>query len=213
MEIDKNYVILTPHRYFMKMTGNKPKIISQSWIKELAHSSILNVMKIPHFGRHKEVNTCVKLLLSCYHGGYMWLDRSVTVDPALIHLIIGVSMQGPDPHQFYPEKVADRTLAQRIKESYGDVEKGKRGYKVASIQDGAMRLDFHIIAGNLIRKNWPTQLTRFVVNLIGKFVKGMQMNWASHLVNELEKDYCEVQDQGYEFHFNWLLILIAFVAW
>jgi hypothetical protein len=22
-----------------------------------------------------------------------------------------------------------------------------------------------------------------------------------------------VQDQGYEFHFNWLLVLIAFVAW
>jgi hypothetical protein len=39
------------------------------------------------------------------------------------------------------------------------------------------------------------------------------MNWASYLVNELEKDFREAQDQGYEFHFNWLLILIAFVAW
>jgi hypothetical protein len=58
-----------------------------------------------------------------------------------------------------------------------------------------------------------TQVTWFIVDLIGKCVEGMQMNLASYLVNELEKDFHEVQGQGYEFHFNWLLILIAFVAW
>jgi hypothetical protein len=52
-----------------------------------------------------------------------------------------------------------------------------------------------------------------VVDLAGKCVEGMKMNWASYLANELEK-YChEAQDQGYELHFNWLLVLIAFVAW
>jgi hypothetical protein len=39
------------------------------------------------------------------------------------------------------------------------------------------------------------------------------MNWASYPVNQLEQDCHEVQDQGYEFHFNWLLILIAFITW
>jgi hypothetical protein len=33
------------------------------------------------------------------------------------------------------------------------------------------------------------------------------------LVNQLELDYHEAQDQGYEFHFSWLLILIAFTMW
>jgi hypothetical protein len=70
-----------------------------------------------------------------------------------------------------------------------------------------------IIAGKLVRKNCPTQVTGFVVDLTGKCVEGMQMNWVSYLVNELEKDCCEVQDQGYEFHFSWLLVLIAFVTW
>jgi hypothetical protein len=32
----KNYVMLPPHRYLMKMTGNKPNIVPQSWIKELS---------------------------------------------------------------------------------------------------------------------------------------------------------------------------------
>ena len=39
------------------------------------------------------------------------------------------------------------------------------------------------------------------------------MNWAKYLVNQLELDYREAHDQGYEFHFRWLLILISFVTW
>jgi hypothetical protein len=81
-------------------------------------------MKIPHFGRHQEVNAYVKLLLSCFHGGYLWLDRCITIDLVLIHRITGLSMQGLDPQDFYPGKVADRALAQMIKETYDDVEKG-----------------------------------------------------------------------------------------
>jgi hypothetical protein len=55
------------------------------------------------------------------------VDRKVhyCVDPTLIHLIRGLSMQGPDPHQFYPRKTSDHSLVQCIKEDYGDVEKGK----------------------------------------------------------------------------------------
>jgi hypothetical protein len=90
----------------------------------LTQSTLLNVMKIPHFGRHQEVDACIKLLLSCYHGGYLWLNHSITVDPMLINRIMGLSMQGPDPQEFYPGKAMDRTLAQKIKATYGDVKKG-----------------------------------------------------------------------------------------
>jgi hypothetical protein len=70
----KNYAMLTLHRYLKKTTGKKPKIVPQSCIKDIVRSTILNVMKIPHCSKHQEVNVCVKLLLSCYHGGYLWLD-------------------------------------------------------------------------------------------------------------------------------------------
>jgi hypothetical protein len=85
-------------------------------------------------------------------------------------------MQGLDPQKFYLGKVADRALVQRIKDTHDDVEKGKRGYKVASIQDGAMHLAFQLIAGKLVRKNKPTQVTGFVINLTGNCVEGMQVN-------------------------------------
>ena len=105
----------------------------------LAQSTLLNVMKIPHFGRHQEVNACIGLLLSCYHGGYLWLNHHITVDPTLINRITGLSMQGPDPQEFYPGKTVDCSLSQRIKDTYGDMEKGMRGYKVASIENAAVR--------------------------------------------------------------------------
>jgi hypothetical protein len=49
------------------------------------------------------------------------------------HRIIELSMRGPNPQEFYPGKAVDRALAQKIKDTYGYVENGKRGYKVAYI--------------------------------------------------------------------------------
>jgi hypothetical protein len=42
----------------------------------------------------------------------------------LIHKIIGLSMQGPNPQDFNPVNAIDRALAQKIKDTYDDVEKG-----------------------------------------------------------------------------------------
>jgi hypothetical protein len=152
----KNYGMLAPHKYLTKTTGKKPTIVSQPWTMDITRSTILNVMKIPHFDRNREVNTCVKLLLSLFHGGYLWLGRHITIDLALIHQITGLIMQGPDPRDFYPGKVADRSLAQQIKDTYGDVEKGKWGYKVASIQNGTVCLACQLIARKLVGNNRPT---------------------------------------------------------
>jgi hypothetical protein len=55
----------------------------------------------------------------------MWFDRHITMDPMLIHLIIGLSMQGTKPQYFYPGKTSYHSLAQCIKETYDEVEKGK----------------------------------------------------------------------------------------
>jgi hypothetical protein len=129
----KNYDMLAPNLYLTKTNGKNPHLISHPWIKGLAQYTMLNVMNIPHFGHHQEVNACVKLLLSCYHGGYMWLDRRIIVDLMLIHWITGLSVKGLDPQQFYLGKASDQSLAHCIKEYYGEVGKVKRGYKVASI--------------------------------------------------------------------------------
>jgi hypothetical protein len=119
----KFYSMLTPHKYLTKTKGKNSKIVPQSWTQNLMQSTLLNVMKIPHFGRHQEVNACLKLLLSCYHRGYLWLNRRVIVDLTLINQITELSMQGPDPQEFYPGKTTDRVLAAKIKEAYEYVKK------------------------------------------------------------------------------------------
>jgi hypothetical protein len=53
----RSYSILTPHKYLIKTKGKKLKIIPQPWTMDIVRSIILNVMKIPHFGRNQEVNT------------------------------------------------------------------------------------------------------------------------------------------------------------
>jgi hypothetical protein len=107
----------------------------------------------------------------------------------------------------------DHALAQKIKDTYGDVEKGTRCYKVASIHRGTVCLAYQLIVGNLVHKNQPTQVTGFVVDLVGKCAKGLQMNWVKYLTNRLELDCREARYQGYEFHFSWILILITFITW
>jgi len=76
-----------------------------------------------------------------------------------------------------------------------------------------MHLACQLIASKLVHKNRPTQVTGFLVDLAGKCTEGLHMNWVQYLVNQLELDCKEAQDQGYEFHFSWLLIPIAAITW
>jgi hypothetical protein len=59
----------------------------------------------------------------------------------------------------------------------------------------------------------PRLLVRRVEYPTTKCVEGLQMKLKKYLVNKLYQDCCETQDQGYEFHFSWLLILIVFIYW
>jgi hypothetical protein len=107
----KNYSMLSPCKYLTRMKEKNLKIIPHPWAMKLLQFTLLNVMNILHFGRHQEVNACVNILLSCYHGIYLWLYRHITVNPTLIHRITRLIMQGPDPHDFYPGKATNRALA------------------------------------------------------------------------------------------------------
>jgi hypothetical protein len=48
----KNYNMFAPYKYLTKMKGKNSKTIPQLWKMNLAQSTLLNFMKIPHFGRH-----------------------------------------------------------------------------------------------------------------------------------------------------------------
>lgn len=90
----------------------------QPWIEVLEPSGLLNLLRIPHFGRSAEVTIVMKILLSCMHEGFLWLDRKVDLNVHLIHRIMGLSKRGADPAKHFIGKELDRQTAERIKHLY-----------------------------------------------------------------------------------------------
>jgi hypothetical protein len=84
---------LAPHHYLelrIDPTMNQSIPVPKVWERGLERAGILNLFDIPHFGQRNEVNACVKFLLTCVHGGYLWLDRPISIDTDLIARITGL---------------------------------------------------------------------------------------------------------------------------
>jgi hypothetical protein len=87
------------------------------------------------------------------------------------------------------------------------------GLDVASISDDCVKFAMQVLACKLLRKCRRDQVPAGAITVTEKCVEGVQMNWETFLVNQFQIDYREAQDRGMEFHYAWLLILIALVAW
>ena len=85
-----------------------------------------------HFGRLAEVNPYVKDLLSCCHGGYLWLDAKIPITIDLISQVIGLPKVGVDPCQYFKGKDNDKKLVVRLKKKY-DVIHDERAYVINTI--------------------------------------------------------------------------------
>jgi hypothetical protein len=92
---------------------------------------------IPHFGTSTEINFFVKILLSFVHGGFLWLDRQISIDTDLITCIIGFPSKGEAPSPLFTYKKKDKALAKRMKDKYGTF-RGAHGLDVASINDDTL---------------------------------------------------------------------------
>ena len=57
--------------------------------------------------RSTEVTAIVKVLLSCVHDGFLWLDRKVDLNVHLIHRITGLSKIGSNPVKHFVGKELD----------------------------------------------------------------------------------------------------------
>ena len=80
--------------------GTPIERIPQDWERGLEKAGLHGLINMPHFGQPTKVNACVKQLLACFHGGYLWLDELVVVTVELISEITGLPKDGPDPSQY-----------------------------------------------------------------------------------------------------------------
>jgi len=98
---------------------------------------ILNLLEISHFGWGEKTNVYVKMLLSCVHGGEIWLDPFVSIDTALIACITGLPKDGEDPGILF-NKVEEQALFESMKDKF-DTFRGKRGLDVKRINNKNVR--------------------------------------------------------------------------
>jgi hypothetical protein len=74
-----------------------PLLEHAQWILGLYNTDIMNLIDIPHFGRGKHINRCVKQLLARVHGGILWMDRPVPINVDLIATITGLPTDREKP--------------------------------------------------------------------------------------------------------------------
>jgi hypothetical protein len=55
--------------------------------------------------------------------------------------------------------------------------------------------------------------TAGVIVVATQCAEGTSMSWAPYLSNLFQVDYKDMQDAGTEFHYSWLITLIAFMGW
>ena len=72
----------------------------------------------------------MKVLLSCVHGGHLWLDCRVDITIDLIHQIMGLSKIGADPMMHFVGKDQDKKLAARLIKKY-NLTRGWQAYDVS----------------------------------------------------------------------------------
>lgn len=106
--------------------------VPQEWIERLAPSGLLNLLWIPHFRQSPELNAMIKVLLSCMHNGYFWLDKKIDMNVDAIHLITNLSKVGTNPSMHFIGKNLDRKLATKLTKEF-NLSKGTRSYDVTDI--------------------------------------------------------------------------------
>ena len=161
---------------------------NMEWTLGFERFGIFLLMHITHFGRIVEVNTCVKKLLHCMQGGFMWIDMNISIDLNLITQITGLPKPRVDPPQFFVGKERDRELAIRIKNNY-NLSKNFRGYDVASIKDEVVCFVEKELAIKVLRKCHSNQVPTLIIYLVAQCAKDVQMNWENFLLNEFLNDF------------------------
>jgi len=171
----------------------REELVPMPHVQILEPTGLLNLLRLPHFGRSAEVNAVVRVLLSCLHGGYLWLGRQVDLNIDLIHRITGLSKTGKLPDLQISGKTKDSKLPPALVKKY-KLQRGGRAYDITSIENETLRFTASLLAGRLLTKVRPKEVTGSVISLAVQVTEGEQFNWSLFLLNMLQEDFLAAQD-------------------
>ena len=104
---------------------NNGMLAPQEWIENLALSGLLNLLCIPHFACIPELNAVVKVLISCVHDGYLWLDHKIELNVDVIHQITRLSKVGIDPTMHFVGKSLEKNISTKLTKEF-NLTKGEK---------------------------------------------------------------------------------------
>jgi hypothetical protein len=84
---------------------------------------------------------------------------------------------------------------------------------IRKINELEMRFVIKLMACKLLRNCHKEEAPTGVIAAVAQCVKGSLLSLAPYLVNLFLDDCKDAQDLGSEFHYPWLIILIALVGW
>jgi hypothetical protein len=117
-----------------------------------------------------------------------------------------------DPTLFLNDKTKEKALAEEMKKKYGTA-RGTRGIIIKRINNATTQLGAKILACKLLRKCRREEVPAGVIAVAVQCAEGTSMSWAPYLLNLFQEDCKDAQDLGTEFHYSWLITLIAFMGW
>jgi hypothetical protein len=113
---------------------------------------------------------------------------------------------------FLDDKTKEKTLVEEMKKKYG-IDRGTRGIIIKRINDATTKLGKNISTCKLLRKFCKEGVPAGVVVVAAQCTEGTSLRWEPYLLKLFLDDCKDAQDLGTEFHYSWLITLIAFMRW
>jgi hypothetical protein len=130
----------------------------------------------------------------------------------MITFITSLPSMGESLVQFLDDKTKEKGLVEEMKKTYG-MERGSPRIIIKRINDAAMRMATKLMACKLLRKCRKEEVLAGVVAATTQCANGTMISWAPYLLNLFLDNCKDAQDLGTEFHYSWLMILIALIGW
>jgi hypothetical protein len=151
-------------------------------------------------------------LLAVTHGWDILLDKPVPITIELIAQITGLPIRGMDPTFIMDKQSKDKTLAEEMKNKYATA-RGTRGIMIKRINNVATQLGAKILACKFLRKCCKDEVPVGFIAVAAQCAEGTSMSCVPYILKLFQEDYKDAQDLVTEFHYSWLITLIAFMGW
>jgi hypothetical protein len=99
-----------------------------------------------------------------------------------------------------------------LKKKY-NTDRGTHRINIKRVSDNMKRMAMKIMARKLLRKFHKEEVLVMVVTAATQFVEGTTISWDPYFLNMFLDDWKDAHDMGIEFHYSWLIMLIAIMGW